>query len=102
MVTIFKNHLWDEKANSAVTIITPVFNRTKLLPRALKSVEKQTFRDFELIVIDDGSTDDIDEFMISYLDCASYPVLYIKKHQGGYIQQEIWGGFMQEVNSEFI
>jgi glycosyltransferase involved in cell wall biosynthesis len=41
-----------------VTIIIPTFNRSKLLRRALESVYKQTFSEFEVIVIDDGSTDD--------------------------------------------
>jgi glycosyltransferase involved in cell wall biosynthesis len=41
-----------------VSVIIPVYNRRKLLQRALKSVASQTISNFEVIVIDDGSTDD--------------------------------------------
>ena len=39
------------------TVIIATYNRQKLLPRAVDSVLKQTFGDFELIVVDNGSTD---------------------------------------------
>jgi glycosyltransferase involved in cell wall biosynthesis len=47
----------------AVTILLPTFNRLAYLRAALESVERQTFRDFELIVLDDGSSDGTAEFL---------------------------------------
>ena len=46
-----------------LSIIIPTFNRCELLNRALNSVYKQTFSDYEVIVIDDGSTDDTAEML---------------------------------------
>lgn len=43
----------------AITVIIPVFNRPQLAERAVSSVLAQTFRDFELIIVDDGSTIDL-------------------------------------------
>lgn len=43
------------------SVIIPVYNRKELLLKALESVEAQTFRDFEIIVSDDGSTDGVEK-----------------------------------------
>jgi len=40
-----------------VTVIIPVFNGASFLVEAIESVQKSTFRDFEIILVDDGSTD---------------------------------------------
>ncbi|MCL5776862.1 glycosyltransferase family 2 protein [Limibaculum sp. FT325] len=47
------------------SIIIPSYNRLPLLRECLESVRAQTFRDFELIVVDDGSTDGTFEFLAS-------------------------------------
>lgn len=39
------------------SVLVPVYNQEKYLPECIESVLNQTFKDFELILIDDGSTD---------------------------------------------
>ena len=50
------------------SIIIPTYNRSSLLPRAIDSVLQQTFTDFELIVVDDGSTDATQQLVRNYAD----------------------------------
>lgn len=42
-----------------ITVVMPVYNRADVIGRALQSVLSQSYGDFELIVVDDGSTDDL-------------------------------------------
>ena len=42
----------------AVSVVVPIFQAARYLPEALRSIARQTSTDFELIVVDDGSTDD--------------------------------------------
>ena len=41
-----------------VTVVVPLYNKGSYVDRALLSILKQSYRDFEVIVVDDGSTDD--------------------------------------------
>ncbi|MFA5038111.1 MAG: glycosyltransferase [Candidatus Omnitrophota bacterium] len=68
---------------SKVSVIIPTYNCAKFLPDALDSVLKQTFQDFEIIVVDDGSTDNTRGLIKSYMD----------KHPGkiNYVYQENMG-----------
>lgn len=55
-------------SNAKVDVIIPTFNRSDLLERAVDSVLDQTFKNFNLIVVDDGSTDDTVDLMGQYKD----------------------------------
>ncbi|MCH7408650.1 glycosyltransferase family 2 protein [Belliella sp. DSM 111904] len=54
------------------TVIIPTFNRSYCISNAINSVLNQTFDDYELIVIDDGSTDNTKEVVLSQLSAKYY------------------------------
>ena len=51
-----------------VSVVIPTYNRSKLLKKAIKSVLDQTFKDFEVLVVDNASQDDTKEMIASLKD----------------------------------
>ena len=65
-----------------VSIVTPTYNRGYLLHKCFDSLLAQTDRDFEWIIVDDGSSDDT-ETVVRGFEPADFPIIYIKKENGG-------------------
>ena len=66
-----------------ISFLTPVYNRADKIHRVFDSLEKSTFKNFELILLDDGSTDNIEEVVIQYKERATYPVTFLRKENEG-------------------
>lgn len=64
------------------SVIIPTYNRAKLLNKCLRSLAEQTFRDFEVLVCDDGSRDNSKDIVDSYKDRLNIQ----------YLWEENWGG----------
>lgn len=64
-----------------ISVIIPTFNRSSVLLRAIDSVLNQTYKNFELIVIDDGSTDDTETLLAPYIE--SQMIQYHKTQNKG-------------------
>lgn len=65
-----------------VSIVMPTYNREKMLPLAIDSVLGQTFKDFEFIIVNDGSTDTSEAVINKYDDPR---IIYVKqKNKGEY------------------
>ena len=56
------------KGKPRIAVVLPVYNGEKYLAAAMRSVLAQTFRDFEIVVVDDGSTDRTAEILAGFSD----------------------------------
>lgn len=65
------------------TLFVPTYNRRTLLPRLLESVEAQTFRDFELLIVDDGSQDGSYEYLCEYQQQSQFRMRVIYQENQG-------------------
>ena len=65
------------------TVFTPAYNRAHTLERVYRSLDSQSFRDFEWLIVDDGSTDKTGELIGKWKGRASFPIHYIRKENGG-------------------
>lgn len=68
--------------NDTVTVIIPAYNASRYLSQTIDSVLAQTFHNFELLVIDDGSTDDTAEVTRYYSHKDSRVKLFSQPNQG--------------------
>lgn len=65
------------------TVFVPTYNRAALLPKALDSVLQQTVSDYEILVVDDGSSDDTRDVIESWSRQTGVPVRYYYQPNGG-------------------
>jgi glycosyltransferase involved in cell wall biosynthesis len=65
------------------TVFTPTYNRAHTLPRVFDSLRAQASRDFEWLVVDDGSTDNTPELISSWSTKADFPVRYFRQVNSG-------------------
>lgn len=68
--------------NPAVSVIMPAYNASRYLPESIESVLAQTFDDFELLIIDDGSTDNTAEIAHHYCQQDKRVKLFSQPNQG--------------------
>ncbi|WP_218310132.1 glycosyltransferase family 2 protein [Alteromonas antoniana] len=70
-------------SNPTVSVVVPLYNREKFLPQLAQTMESQTFRDFELILINDGSSDGTAEWIQQNKNKFSVPVIYREQENAG-------------------
>jgi glycosyltransferase involved in cell wall biosynthesis len=52
--------------NNLISIIIPTYNRASFIPETIESIVSQTYKDWECIIVDDGSTDDTEKVITNF------------------------------------
>ncbi len=66
-----------------VSVVIPTYNRAALLPRALESVIAQTFLDWEIVLVDDGSTDETESVAADYANRLGSRFIHLRQDNAG-------------------
>lgn len=66
-----------------VSVIVPTYNRAYMIEKCLDSIVNQSFHEMELIIVDDGSTDNTQQVVSGYINNSHFPISYIHQDNGG-------------------
>ncbi|GBG04827.1 glycosyltransferase [Lactobacillus rodentium] len=66
--------------NKKISVLIPTYNGAATIVETLESVKRQTYQDWEVIIIDDGSTDNTESVINRYLKYNDLPVRYIREN----------------------
>lgn len=66
-----------------ITVFTPTYNRAYIIETLYQSLRRQTYRNFEWLVVDDGSSDDTQALFERLKAEANFPIQYYRKENGG-------------------
>ena len=66
-----------------LTILTPTYNGGGVLPQLYDLLKKQTCKDFEWVIVDDGSKDNTQEVVKAWLSDSDFSIRYFFKENGG-------------------
>jgi len=66
-----------------LSIVLPVYNTEKYLRKCIENILESTFQDFELIIINDGSTDKSEDIILEFKEKYADKIKYIKKENSG-------------------
>ncbi len=72
-----------KKLKKLITVFTPTYNRKYILPQVYECLKKQTNKDFVWIIVDDGSTDNTEELVKSWIKEHIISIKYIKQNNLG-------------------
>lgn len=66
-----------------ITVFTPTYNRAYIIKNLYASLIQQSYKNFEWIIINDGSTDNTEEIVASFIEEKKIDIHYIKQINGG-------------------
>lgn len=92
-------------SGSLISVIIPTYNRAHLISRAIESVINQTYTNWELLVVDDASTDNTEEVVNRYVSDSRIKYIKAKKNGGNAVARNVGvksakGDFIAFVDSD--
>lgn len=89
-----------ESYNYIFTVFTPTYNRAYTLDRVYNSLLKQSFKNFEWLIVDDGSTDSTSQMIEEWKKTAGFEIRYFyQKNQGKHVASNL---AVDQANGEFF
>lgn len=85
-----------------ISVIIPAHNSANTIVEALESIKNQTYRDWEIILINDGSSDETETIVKRYLENTPLPVKYHKQKQNNYLHAIEYGTKFVEGSIIFV
>lgn len=67
----------------SLAVVVPTYNRCDALTKCLRHLEEQTRKDFEVVIVDDGSTDSTEAWVHEYLKRTPLSLRYFRQKNGG-------------------
>ena len=83
-----------------VTIVTPNYNHAQYLPQRIDSILAQTFQDFELLILDNASTDNSREVIESYTRHQNVRAAFNAENNGSPFKQ--WNLGLSQAKGEYV
>ena len=95
----------EKQKNEFISVITPVFNCEKLIEETIMCVKNQTYTDWEMIIVNDGSTDKTEDIINKYLDDSRIKYYRLEKNYGvavarNYALNKIKGRFVAFLDAD--
>ena len=83
-----------------ITVMTATYNRKNTISRVYNSLKSQTYKNFEWIVIDDGSTDNTNELIEKWKNEADFPIYYYYQENQG--KHKVMAKALKLANGEYF
>ncbi len=83
-----------------ISVIIPVYNTEKYVEKCLESLAKQEMKDFEVIIVNDGSTDNSENVIKNYMQSSKLNIKYLEKENGGLASARNYG--VEKASGKYI
>lgn len=89
----------EDEVDNRVCILTPTYNRAYILQNLYESLKRQSDQNFVWIIVDDGSSDETEKLVYTWIEANDVKLLYLKKSNGG--KHRALNYAMPHINSEY-